>query len=98
MSYYDSRTHGEVLSRVTNDVDVISSTLQQSVTQLITAAVTIVGTVVMMLTISPLLTLVTLLVLPAASWLTGQIARRSRKIFRSAELTWASSTATWRKC
>ncbi len=81
LSYYDSRTHGEVLSRVTNDVDVISSTLQQSVTQLITAAVTIVGTVVMMLTISPLLTLVTLLVLPAASWLTGQIARRSRKYF-----------------
>lgn len=81
LKYYDSRTHGEILSRVTNDVDTISSSLQQSLTQLISAAATIVGVVVMMLLISPLLTLITLLILPAAFVLTGQVTKRSRKYF-----------------
>lgn len=81
LKYYDSRTHGEILSRVINDVDTISSTLQQSLTQLITSAVTLLGIVVMMLLISPLLTLVTVLVLPLAFVVTRMIASRSRKYF-----------------
>lgn len=81
LKYYDSRSHGEILSRVTNDVDTISSTLQQSLTQLITAAVTLVGIIVMMLVTSPLLTLVTLLILPAAFVVTRKVASRSRKYF-----------------
>lgn len=81
LKYYDSRTHGEILSRVTNDVDTISSTLQQSLTQLITAAVTLVGIIVMMLVTSPLLTLVTVLILPAAFAVTRKVASRSRKYF-----------------
>ncbi|MGI6364757.1 MAG: ABC transporter ATP-binding protein [Bacillota bacterium] len=81
LKYYDARTHGEILSRVTNDVDTISSTLQQSLTQLITAATTMVGVVIMMLVISPLLTLITLLILPAAFVITSKVAARSRKYF-----------------
>jgi len=81
LRYYDSRTHGEILSRVTNDVDTISSTLQQSMTQLITAAATLVGIVFMMLWISPFLTLVTVIILPAAFVVTRKIASHSRKYF-----------------
>ena len=59
IKFYDSHTNGEILSRITNDIDNISTTLQQSITQLITSVVTIVGIVVMMLTISPIMTLIT---------------------------------------
>jgi len=81
LRYYDARTHGEILSRVTNDVDTISSSLQQSLTQLITALVTLVGVIIMMLAISPLLTLVVVLVLPVGFALTRIITKRSRKYF-----------------
>ena len=54
LKFYDARTHGEILSRVTNDIDTIANTLQQSLTQIITSVVTIVGVMIMMLTISPL--------------------------------------------
>lgn len=64
LKYFDSQTHGEILSRATNDVDNISTTLQQSLAQLITSVVTIVGVIIMMLTISPWLTLITLVTLP----------------------------------
>ncbi|CAH8244534.1 ABC transporter ATP-binding protein/permease [Paenibacillus melissococcoides] len=81
LKYFDARTHGEILSRVTNDVDNISSTLQQSLTQLITSIVTLVGVVVMMLTISPLMTLICLLTLPLSFVVTIVIAKRSQKHF-----------------
>lgn len=81
LRYYDARTHGEILSRVTNDVDTISSSLQQSLTQLITAIVTLAGVIIMMLAISPLLTLVVVLVLPVAFALTRIITKRSRQYF-----------------
>src|SRR5437867_1444305 len=58
LKYFDSRTHGEIMSRAVNDMDNLSTTLQQSITQLITSAVTLLGVIVMMLTISPLLSLV----------------------------------------
>lgn len=63
MKYFDSRTHGEVLSRVTNDVDTLSQSLNQSLTQIITAVTTLVGVLIMMLTISWLMTLVTFVIL-----------------------------------
>lgn len=81
LRYFDSRTHGEILSRVTNDVDNISSTLQQSLTQLITAIVTIVGVIIMMLTISPVLTLILMLTLPLSVLATRLIASKSQKYF-----------------
>lgn len=81
LSYYDRHSHGEVLSRVTNDVDNISTTLQQSLTQMITSAVTLVGVIVMMLTLSPLLTLITVLTIPLSLVVTIFVARRSQKHF-----------------
>lgn len=81
LKFFDSKTHGEILSRVTNDVDNISTTLQQSLMQLITAIVTIVGIIIMMLTISPLMTLVVILTLPLYIVVTAFVAKRSQKFF-----------------
>ena len=81
LKYFDQRTHGEILSRVTNDMDTIATTLQQSLTQLITSIVTILGILVMMLSISPLLTVVALVTLPASAVLTILIAKQSQKFF-----------------
>lgn len=87
LKYFDSRTHGEILSRVTNDVDTIATTLQQSLTQLITSVVTIVGIIIMMLSISPLLTLVTIVTLPLSVMATMMIAKRSQKYFAEQQKT-----------
>ena len=81
LSYYDGRTQGEVLSRVTNDIDLISSSLQDVLTQAISAAITLVGVLVMMLLISPIMTLIALLTIPLSLIVTVVIARRSQKQF-----------------
>jgi len=81
LKFFDSRTHGEVLSRVTNDIDNISTTLQQSLAQIITAIVTMTGIIVMMLTISPWMTLIALVTLPLSFLVTASIAKRSQKYF-----------------
>lgn len=81
LKFFDARTHGEILSRVTNDIENISTTLQQSLTQLITSIVTIVGVIIMMLTISPLLTLLTLITLPLIIIVIRAITSRSQKFF-----------------
>lgn len=81
LRYFDSHTHGEILSRVTNDVDNVATTLQQSLTQLITAVITMVGVVIMMLTISPLLTLILMVTLPLSAIVTKGIVARSQKYF-----------------
>ncbi|MEC0129376.1 MULTISPECIES: ABC transporter ATP-binding protein [Paenibacillus] len=81
LKYFDSRTHGEILSRATNDVDNISTTLQQSLTQLITSIVTIIGVIVMMLTISPWLTLITITTLPLSFIVIMAISKRSQTYF-----------------
>ncbi|MFZ3101973.1 MAG: ABC transporter ATP-binding protein [Desulfitobacteriaceae bacterium] len=81
LKFFDARTHGEILSRVTNDFDNISTTLQQSLTQLITSIVTIIGVVVMMLSISPLLTVIVILTLPLYVVVTMNIAKHSQKHF-----------------
>jgi len=82
LSFFDSRTHGEILSRTVNDVDNISNTLQQSLTQLITSIVTLVGVIIMMLTISPLLTVILLLTLPLSFVVIKAIASRSQGYFK----------------
>ncbi len=81
LRFFDSRTHGEILSRVTNDVDTISMSLQQSITQLITSMVTLVGVVVMMLSISPFMTLICLVTLPLSLFVMRPIIKRSQKFF-----------------
>jgi ATP-binding cassette subfamily B multidrug efflux pump len=81
LRYFDSHQHGDTLSRVTNDIDNIANTLQQSLTQIITSVFTIIGVLIMMFTLSPILAVVSLLVLPVAMVSTMQIARRSQKQF-----------------
>ncbi len=81
LKYFDGRTHGEILSRVTNDMDTIATTLQQSMTQLITSVVTIAGILIMMLSISPVMTLIALVTLPVCVVLTIIIAKKSQKYF-----------------
>ena len=83
LKYFDAHTHGDILSRVTNDVDNISTTLQQSLTQLISAVVTLVGVLIMMLTISPWLTLIFAVVLPLSALVTKAAAKRSQNFFAS---------------
>ena len=83
LNYYDTTSNGEILSRVTNDMDTISSTLQQSVTQIITGFFTIVGILIMMFSISWLLTLITLLTLPLIMLVIKLIASRSQKMFKA---------------
>jgi ATP-binding cassette, subfamily B, multidrug efflux pump len=82
LKYFDTRTHGEIMSRAVNDMDNLSTTLQQSVTQLISSVVTLVGVIVMMLIISPLLSLIVVLTLPLSLLVTMGIARRSQDYFR----------------
>ena len=82
MNYFDKVTHGEVLSRVTNDVDTLSQSLNQSATQLITSTTTLIGVLIMMLSISPLMTVVALLILPISLALISVIVKRSQKFFR----------------
>ncbi|MGL5314349.1 MAG: ABC transporter ATP-binding protein [Peptostreptococcaceae bacterium] len=81
LKYFDSNTFGEILSRVTNDVDNVSSTLQQSITQLITSVVQVVGVIIMMLTISPTLTIITIVTLPLGVLLIRPIIKRSQGQF-----------------
>jgi ATP-binding cassette, subfamily B, multidrug efflux pump len=81
LNYFDTHSHGDILSRVTNDVDLISTTLQQSLTQIITSFVSLIGIVVMMMTISPILTLVTVLTLPLSIAAIKAITKRSQKYF-----------------
>lgn len=83
MNYFDTRTHGEVLSRVTNDIDTLSQSLNQSSTQIITSFTTIIGVLIMMLSISPLMTLVALLILPISLGLISTIVKRSQRHFRN---------------
>ena len=83
LKFFDSRTHGEIMSRAVNDMDNLSTTLQQSIVQLMTSAVTLVGVIVMMLTISPLLSLIVLLTLPMSLFITIGIAKRSQEYFRN---------------
>ncbi|MGB3441760.1 MAG: ABC transporter ATP-binding protein [Actinophytocola sp.] len=81
LRYFDGQPRGELLSRVTNDIDNISMTLQQTLSQLLTSLLTVVGVLAMMFTISPLLALIALAVIPVSVVLTGQIGKRSQKLF-----------------
>jgi len=83
MGYFESRTYGEVLSRITNDVDTLGMTLNQSITQIITSVATLIGTLVMMLSISPLMTLISLVILPVSAFLLSFIIKKSQKHFRT---------------
>lgn len=83
MKYFESRTYGEVLSRITNDVDTLGTGLNQSITQIITSVAMIIGVMVMMLSISPLMTLIALVILPVSLFLISFVVRYSQRHFRT---------------
>ena len=81
LSYFDRMQRGELLSRVTNDIDNISQTLQQTMSQLLTSLLTVIGVIVMMFILSPLLTIIALVTIPLTILITTAIAKRSQKLF-----------------
>ena len=83
MKYFESRTYGEVLSRITNDVDTLGQGLNQSITTIITSVATLIGVLIMMLSISPLMTLIALVILPISMALIGLVTKKSQKFFRA---------------
>ena len=86
LKYFDTKTHGEVLSLVTNDIDTISNTLAQNLSQIVTSVTTIIGVLVMMLTISWLMTLVALVILPISFGLISVVIRASQKYFKQQQV------------
>lgn len=83
MKYFESRTYGEVLSRITNDVDTLGMSLSQSINQIITSVTTMLGVLIMMISISPLLTLIALFILPVSVFLITFVMKKSQGYFRS---------------
>ena len=90
LKYFDSHSHGDVLSRVTNDIDNVSTTLQQGLSQILSSILNVVGTLALMIWISPLLALVSLVVVPLSVVVTLLIGRRSQKQF-AAQWKWTGS-------
>lgn len=82
LKYYESKTHGEILSRITNDVDTLQTSINQSFTQLITSVTTLIGVFVMMLSINVWMTLAALLILPVSMFIIGNVMKHSQKYFR----------------
>jgi ATP-binding cassette subfamily B protein len=83
LSYFDTKTHGEVLSRVTNDVDTVSNTLNQSLSQIVTSVTTLIGVLIMMFSISWIMTLATLLIMPISTILIVTVVKKSQKHFKT---------------
>ncbi|ELC8443885.1 ABC transporter ATP-binding protein [Clostridium perfringens] len=83
LKYFDTRTNGEVLSRITNDVDTVSQTLNQSLSQIITSVVTLIGVLIMMFSISWIMTLATFIILPVSMILISLVVKKSQKYFKS---------------
>ena len=92
MKYFESKTVGEVLSRITNDIDTLGQSLNQSVTQLITSVTTILGVIVMMLSINTILTGVTIIILPVSMLLVMLVVKRSKNTSAPSKPIWAKST------
>ena len=83
LAYFESKTVGEVLSRITNDVDTFGMSLNQSITTLITSVTTLIGVFIMMMTISPLMTLIALVILPISAFLISVVVKHSQKYFKA---------------
>ena len=97
LNYFESRTHGEILSRVTNDVDTLQMSLNQSMTQLITSVTTLIGVLVMMLSINVWMTLAALLILPVSMVIISFVMKRSQKYFRDQQSYLEKSTVRSKK-
>ncbi|BAK81331.1 ABC transporter ATP-binding protein [Candidatus Arthromitus sp. SFB-rat-Yit] len=87
LNYYDTKTHGEILSRLTNDIELIATTLQENLTQFISSVITIVGVIIAMITISPIMTILTILILFIGTNLIKPLVGKSQKYFKSQQKT-----------
>ena len=97
MNYFDTKSVGEVLSRVTNDVDTLGQSLNQSATQMITSITTLIGVLIMMLSISPLMTLIAILILPISVILISIVMKHSQKYFRGQQAYLGNEMDRWRR-
>jgi ATP-binding cassette subfamily B protein len=88
MNYFETKTHGEVLSRVTNDVDTLSQNLTQSITQIISSIAMVIGILIMMISISGTMTIIAVLTLPLSMGLIGGIMKKSQKYFKANRNIW----------
>ncbi|WEG14658.1 ABC transporter ATP-binding protein [Pullulanibacillus sp. KACC 23026] len=86
VAFFDSRTHGELMSRLSNDIDNVSNTISQSTTQLMSGAIVLLGSLVMMIILSPILTLASLITVPLVFLLTRTIAKRTAKLFKNNQM------------
>ncbi|ARU62130.1 multidrug ABC transporter ATP-binding protein [Tumebacillus avium] len=86
VSFFDTRTHGELMSRLSNDIDNVSNTISQSTTQLMSGSILILGTLGMMIALSPILTVATLITIPLVYWLTRSIAKRTSVLFKNQQI------------
>ncbi|MCJ8012879.1 ABC transporter ATP-binding protein/permease [Paenibacillus sp. KQZ6P-2] len=86
VSYFDARTHGEVMSRLTNDIDNVSSTISQSTVQLMSGVITIIGSLIMMIVLSPILTLASLITVPILYLLTRTVTRKTKVLFKEQQV------------
>lgn len=86
VSYFDARSHGEVMSRLTNDIDNVSSTISQSTVQLMSGVITIIGSLAMMIVLSPILTLASLITVPILFWLTRTVTRKTKVLFKEQQV------------
>jgi len=87
LNYYDTKTNGEILSRLTNDIELIATTLQENLTQFISAIITIVGVIAVMITISPIMTIITVAVLFIGTNIIKPLVNRSQKYFKKQQKT-----------
>lgn len=86
VSFFDTRTHGELMSRLSNDIDNVSNTISQSTTQLMSGAIVLIGSLIMMLILSPILTLASLITVPLVFLLTRTIAKRTKVLFKNQQI------------
>ena len=86
ISFFDTHTHGDIMSRLSNDIENVSSTISQSTTQLMSGVITIVGSLVMMLMLSPILTLASVITVPLVFLLTRTIAKKTRVLFKNQQM------------
>jgi len=98
LRYFDSTSQGEVLSRITNDVDTVSQTLNQSLSQVVTSVVSVLGVLAMMFSISWQMTIVALLIVPASLVIIGLVIKQSQKYFKEQQDFLDISTGMWKKC
>ena len=98
LKFYDSQSYGDILSRVTNDVDLIAGTLQDSIAQILESLITVVGVIIMMISISGWMTLLAFLSLPLAFVVTREVAKRSQKLLPPGKENLGNLNVTLKKC